>query len=97
MPRSRLSGSPSRSSTLGSVWLSSGAIHSSRTSRSRTHGWNRSPKAKLLMEGMADPNTARWRSYSSRSLSDAEAWTFARGQALFSAETGNLLLIARRK
>jgi hypothetical protein len=50
-------------------------------------------ETKLLMEGLAQPNfRALGKSLEGRPA-DVEAWTFARGQALLIAETGNLLLL----
>ncbi len=50
-------------------------------------------ETKLLMEGMADPNTKALGKLLAAKPKDAEAWSFARGQALLLAETGNLLLM----
>lgn len=48
---------------------------------------------KLLMEGLANPNLRGLGKLLSDKPKDAEAWGFARGQALLIAETGNLLMI----
>jgi hypothetical protein len=50
-------------------------------------------ETKLLMEGIADPNTKALGKLFAARPKDAEAWAFARGQALLLAETGNLLLM----
>jgi hypothetical protein len=48
---------------------------------------------KLLMEGMVNPNLRGLGKLLADKPKDAEAWGFARGQALLIAEAGNLLLI----
>lgn len=48
---------------------------------------------KLLMEGLASPNLQSLGKLFRDKPKDAEAWGFARGQALILAETGNLLLL----
>jgi cytochrome c556 len=50
-------------------------------------------ETKLLMEGLAMPNYEALEKMFKQKPPDAEAWTFARGQALLIAETGNLLLL----
>jgi hypothetical protein len=50
-------------------------------------------ETKLLMEGMAEANLRGLEGLLTKPPADAEAWRFARGQALLLAETGNLLLI----
>ena len=50
-------------------------------------------ETKLLMEGLADPNLKGVEKLLKDRPKDAAAWTYARGQALILAETGNLLLI----
>ena len=50
-------------------------------------------ETKLLMEGLADPNTRALGKLLAAKPKDAEAWAFARGQALLLAEAGNLLLM----
>jgi hypothetical protein len=50
-------------------------------------------ETKLLMEGLAQPNFRGLEGLLKKEPADAEAWTFARGQALLLAETGNLLLL----
>jgi hypothetical protein len=48
----------------------------------------------LLMEGLAQPNySALEKHLQGKGPADADTWTFARGQALLIAETGNLLLL----
>lgn len=48
---------------------------------------------KLLMEGLADPNTKALGKLLAAKPKDAEAWAFARGQSLLLAELGNLLMM----
>ena len=48
---------------------------------------------KLIMEGLASPNLRGLGKVLADKPADAEAWGFARGQALLIAETGNLLLL----
>ena len=48
---------------------------------------------KLLMEGLAGTNLRGLGKVLADKPADAEAWGFARGQALLIAETGNLLLV----
>ncbi len=50
-------------------------------------------ETKLLMEGLAQANYRGLEGLLGKKPADAEAWTFARGQALLLAETGNLLLL----
>jgi cytochrome c556 len=50
-------------------------------------------ETKLLMEGLAGANFHGLEGLLKKEPADAEAWAFARGQALLLAETGNLLLI----
>jgi cytochrome c556 len=50
-------------------------------------------ETKLLMEGLAEPNTRALGKLLNGKPQGADAWAFARGQALLLAETGNLLLI----
>jgi cytochrome c556 len=50
-------------------------------------------ETKLLMEGLANPNLQALGKLFRDKPKDAEAWGFARGQALLIAETGNLLLL----
>ncbi len=51
-------------------------------------------ETKLLMEGLTQPNYAAVeRHLQGKGPADADTWTFARGQALLIAETGNLLLL----
>lgn len=51
-------------------------------------------ETKLLMEGLALPNyRALEKHLEDKGPPDADTWTFARGQALLIAETGNLLLL----
>jgi cytochrome c556 len=50
-------------------------------------------ETKLLMEGLAQSNYVSLAKLLKEKPADAETWTFARGQALLLAETGNLLLL----
>lgn len=50
-------------------------------------------ETKLLMEGLARANFRGLERLLTKEPPDVETWTFARGQALLLAETGNLLLI----
>jgi hypothetical protein len=50
-------------------------------------------ETKLLMVGIADPNTRALGKIFATRPKEAEAWTFARGQALLLGEMGNLLLM----
>ncbi len=50
-------------------------------------------ETKLLMEGIADPNTKALGKLFAVKPKDAEGWAFARGQALLLAEAGNLLMM----
>ena len=52
-----------------------------------------SAETKLLMEGIAHSNYKGLEKMLKAKPEDTEAWTFARGQALLVAETGNLLLL----
>ena len=50
-------------------------------------------ETRLLMEGLAHSNYRSVQKLLKTKPADAETWTFARGQALLIAETGNLLLL----
>lgn len=50
-------------------------------------------ETKLLMEGLADPNTKALGKLLAAKPKEADAWGFARGQGLLLAELGNLLLM----
>jgi hypothetical protein len=50
-------------------------------------------ETKLLMEGLAEANLRGLGKLLREKPADAEAWAFARGQALLIGETGNLLLM----
>ena len=50
-------------------------------------------ETKLLMEGMADPNTRALGKLLAAKPKDAEGWAFTRGQALLLGEMGNLLMM----
>jgi hypothetical protein len=50
-------------------------------------------ETKLLMDGLAQSNYRGLEGLLKKAPADNEGWTFARGQALLLAETGNLLLL----
>jgi hypothetical protein len=50
-------------------------------------------ETRLLMEGLAQANFSGLERLLKDKPADNEAWTFARGQALLIAETGNLLML----
>jgi cytochrome c553 len=50
-------------------------------------------ETKLLMEGLADTNMRGLGKILKEKPKEAEAWNFARGQALLIGETGNLLMM----
>lgn len=50
-------------------------------------------ETRLLMDGLAQPNYQGLERSLAQKPADAEAWAFARGQALLLAETGNLLML----
>jgi hypothetical protein len=50
-------------------------------------------ETRLLMEGLAQANFRGLEKILKEKPDEAEAWTFARGQALLIAETGNLLML----
>jgi hypothetical protein len=50
-------------------------------------------ETRLLMEGLTDSNFRGLEKILTKKPTDAEAWTFARGQALLLAESGNLLMM----
>jgi hypothetical protein len=50
-------------------------------------------ETKLLMEGLAEPNLRGLGKLLRDKPKEAEAWSFARGQALLIGETGNLLMM----
>jgi hypothetical protein len=50
-------------------------------------------ETKLLMEGLAEANLRGLGKLLREKPADAEAWAFARGQALLIGETGNLLMM----
>jgi hypothetical protein len=50
-------------------------------------------ETRLLMEGLAHANFRGLERLLSQKPAEAEAWTFARGQALLIAETANLLML----
>jgi hypothetical protein len=50
-------------------------------------------ETKVIMTGIAEPNLRGLGQLLKNRPKDADAWTFARGQALLVAETGNLLML----
>lgn len=50
-------------------------------------------ETKLLMEGLADPNTRALGKLLTGKPKEADGWAFARGQSLLLAELGNLLMM----
>jgi len=50
-------------------------------------------ETRLLMEGMNGPNFRALEGLLKKKPTEEEAWTFARGQAMLIAETGNLLML----
>jgi hypothetical protein len=50
-------------------------------------------ETRLLMEGLTVPNYRGLEKLLKQKPADDDSWTFARGQALLIAETGNLLLL----
>ena len=50
-------------------------------------------ETRLLMDGLASPNVKGLERLLAQKPKSDEVWTFARGQALLLAETGNLLLL----
>src|SRR5689334_1131190 len=50
-------------------------------------------ETRLLMEGLSKPNFLSLAQFYKEKPAEAEAWKFARGQALILAETGNPLLL----
>src|SRR5262245_60590679 len=50
-------------------------------------------ETKLIMDGIAHANYRGLEKLLAQQPADAQAWTFARGQALLLAETGNLLML----
>jgi Cytochrome C' len=50
-------------------------------------------ETKLLMEGLLQPNFRGLDNHLKQRPADLDTWTFARGQALLIAETGNLLML----
>jgi hypothetical protein len=82
---------------LGLLALSAGLLATGGTAQERARKVE--PKfevvaeTRLLMEGLAQPNYQGVKRILRDKPADADTWTFARGQALLIAETGNLLLL----
>jgi hypothetical protein len=83
------------SSVLGVGCLFVPVVHSQPAQPKGKAGYRLEAVAdtKLLMEGLAGPNLRGLAKVLADKPADAEAWGFARGQALLVAETGNLLLL----
>jgi cytochrome c556 len=77
---------------VGCLWLSSAQSQQPVKPKPSTRP-EPVAETKLLMEGMANPNIRALGKLLATKPKDAEAWSFARGQALLLAETGNLLLM----
>ena len=77
---------------VGAVFLSS-AHSQPRPAKKALPKLEPVAETKLLMEGIADPNTKALSKLFATKPKGAEAWVFARGQALLLAEAGNLLLM----
>jgi len=88
------------------VWIAAGAVGLAclfvPVAHSQPAGGNKAKPApklepvaetKLLMEGLAEANMRGLGKLLRDRPKEAEAWGFARGQALLLAETGNLLLM----
>lgn len=82
-------------SILGATCLFVPLAQSQSTPPKGKAGYRLEPIAdtKLIMEGLASPNLRGLGKVLADKPADAEAWGFARGQALLIAETGNLLLL----
>jgi cytochrome c553 len=81
---------------LGGALLPALATSQSKVPLSnRANGIRSEPVAetRLLMEAITQPNFKGLEKLLAKPPEDAAAWTFARGQALLIAETGNLLLL----
>ncbi len=76
---------------LGSLWVAVG--HSQPLRPKAAPRLEPVADTKLLMEGLASPNARALGKLLATRPKEAKAWTFARGQALLLAETGNLLLM----
>jgi hypothetical protein len=80
--------------SAGMVLLGSGpALSQLRRGESRTPKPEPVAETKLLMEGLNQANYRGLERILRDRPTEQEAWTFARGQALLIAETGNLLLL----
>jgi cytochrome c556 len=67
--------------------------HSQPAAKASKHRLEPVAETKLLMEGLVSPNLNALGKLLADKPPDAEAWGFARGQALLIAESGNLLLL----
>jgi hypothetical protein len=76
---------------IGGAFLSS--AHSQPAKGKVTPKLEPVAETKLLMNGIAEPNTRALGKLLAAKPKDAEAWTFVRGQALLLGEMGNLLLM----
>jgi len=80
-------------SFLGMPFLFLPVAHSQPTAKTSNYRLEPVAETKLLMEGLVAPNVRALGKLLADKPSDAEAWGFARGQALLIAECGNLLLV----
>jgi len=84
---------------FGVVYLGVSVAHSQQGGSVVIQGKQSTPapepiaETKLLMNGLAATNLRGLARILREKPTEAEAWTFARGQSLIIAETGNLLLI----
>jgi hypothetical protein len=76
---------------LGCLFIPS--AHSQPATKTNKYRLEPIAETKLLMEGLANPNLRALGKLLADKPTDAEAWSFARGQALLIAESGNLLLL----
>jgi hypothetical protein len=76
---------------IGSAFLSS--AHSQPAKGKAPPKLEPVAETKLLMEGIAEPNSRALGKLLAAKPKEAEAWSFARGQALLLGEMGNLLLM----
>jgi hypothetical protein len=76
-----------------SGWSQSGSGPADRRLLARQPRLEAVAETRLLMEGLALPNFRGLGKLLRQRPDSLEAWTFARGQALLIAETGNLLML----
>ena len=78
---------------LGLVLLSGAAGHGQTPGTKAVPRMEAVAETKLLMEGLAHANFRGLERLLTDKPADAQAWSFARGQALLLAETANLLML----